>query len=121
MEELLIFADVLDVAPVHLLVPIEDVEYQVTPNHVEGARRVRMWVRGEHGLDHTDLRTFASEVPQHEFGRGEWPETVTYERIQENGRPERWTIDLGGLQDIRLSRKPEWRRVEQAGSDGGAG
>lgn len=124
VDELLIFADALDVAPVHLLVPIEDDEYQVTPKLVEGTGAVREWIRGRYFLDGwTDPRIFVSEVPEREFGQWDWPETVTYERTQESGKPERWTVALGSLEHVRLSRNPEWRRIEtdDSGDDRGEG
>ncbi|WP_419994760.1 helix-turn-helix domain-containing protein [Streptomyces boninensis] len=77
--ELLALARVLDVAPVHLLVPVDDRPYQVTPGHearegspavepeVRDAARVRAWVRGEEPLPSTDRRIFRSEVPLDEM------------------------------------------------------
>lgn len=76
--ELLALAYVLDVAPVHLLVPVDDsVEYQAFPGHVPyPARHVREWVRGHVGMGDTDLRAFYSEVPARE-----WPPSENILRI----------------------------------------
>lgn len=64
VTELLALARVLDVAPVHLLVPLEDEQpYQVTPTEVLPAHRVRPWVRGIVPLPGTDTRIFQTEVP----------------------------------------------------------
>ncbi|MGW7195991.1 helix-turn-helix domain-containing protein [Streptomyces chryseus] len=62
VSELLALALVLDVAPVNLLVPVEDVPYQVTPTRIESADAVRAWVRGEVPLAAVNERTFYTEV-----------------------------------------------------------
>jgi transcriptional regulator with XRE-family HTH domain len=61
--ELLALARVLDVAPTHLLVPLDDRPFQVTPKEVQESGRVRQWLRGEKHLPGTDLQVFYSEVP----------------------------------------------------------
>lgn len=114
VDELLVFADALDVAPIHLLVPIEDEEYPALPNHVDSTRAVRAWIRGDYFLENrTDLRVFTSEVPAHEFGRTRIPdETATFERTQEDGQAERRTVHVDSLEYVRRSRSAEWRRVD---------
>jgi transcriptional regulator with XRE-family HTH domain len=69
VDELLVLALALDVAPVHLLVPLDDdeVAYPVTPTRGEPAGEIRDWVRGAAALDGTDQRSFFSEVPEHEW------------------------------------------------------
>lgn len=62
VTELLALALVLDVAPINLLVPLDDSSYQVTPKRSEDADTVRAWVRGESPLPGTDERTFRAEV-----------------------------------------------------------
>lgn len=103
VDELLALSRVLDVAPVHLLVPLEsETPYQVTPGgegprgekappEVRDAERVRMWVRGEAPLPSTDLRTFRTEVPLNEL-RPQGQVTHEYiksqlEEAREQGRP----------------------------------
>ncbi len=73
VDELLVLAVVLNVAPVHLLVPPEawdeqggEVPYPITPTRAEQASTVREWVRGM-PLPGTDLRDFLSQVPEHEL------------------------------------------------------
>lgn len=82
VEELLALAYVLEVAPVHLIVPTDgdDEPYRVTPAGVPEVTRsrVRHWVRGFQELPGQDHRRYFSEVPPHEFGIGEpmhlsWP------------------------------------------------
>ncbi|MEU4823102.1 helix-turn-helix transcriptional regulator [Actinomadura sp. NPDC023710] len=115
VDELLVFADALDVAPIHLLVPIDDEEYPAVPAHVDSTRAVRAWIRGEYFLEgRTDLRVFTSEVPEHEFGKTRIPdETVTFERTQENGQPERRVVHVDSLEYLRSSRSKEWRRIDE--------
>jgi transcriptional regulator with XRE-family HTH domain len=68
VAELLALAAVLDVAPVHLLVPTErDGPYQVTPAIAVEAVQARAWVRGFAGLPGTDPRRFYAAVPAHEL------------------------------------------------------
>ncbi|MFI6488260.1 helix-turn-helix transcriptional regulator [Streptomyces sp. NPDC050564] len=65
--EWLALARSLDVAPLHLLVPLEEVAYEVTPEESMPASRVRAWVRGTDVLPGTDQRIFRSEVPLDEL------------------------------------------------------
>ncbi|MEU5345700.1 helix-turn-helix transcriptional regulator [Streptomyces sp. NPDC020766] len=67
VAELLALARALDVSPLHLLVPLEEVEYKVTPEESMPAARVREWVRGKEPLPGTDQRIFRSEVPLDEL------------------------------------------------------
>jgi transcriptional regulator with XRE-family HTH domain len=69
VDELLVLALALHVAPVHLLVPTEnsDAGYQVTPSVTVDSDQARAWMRGFAGLDGTDLRGFYFEVPAHEL------------------------------------------------------
>jgi transcriptional regulator with XRE-family HTH domain len=98
VEELLALAYVLDVAPVHLLVPFDDkTPYRATPTQVEPAGAIRDWVRGAWYIDGVDVRGFFSELPDHEFrppdrpgGKRVWGPLSTYSE--------------------RLGRDPEWLR-----------
>lgn len=72
VQELLALAYILDVAPVHLLLPIDDerASYAYTPNRNAEVWRVREWVRGHPyaaaptiGLGGVDPRKYLSEVP----------------------------------------------------------
>lgn len=57
VDELLVLALALGVAPVHLLVPPSEQWYAVTPDRVTGTSRVREWIRGNfpmHGADASD-------------------------------------------------------------------
>ncbi|MDV9170945.1 helix-turn-helix transcriptional regulator [Streptomyces sp. W16] len=69
VSELLALARVFDVAPVHLLVPVQEQPFRVAEDEVYPARRVRAWIRGESPLPGTDERIFRSEVPLDELGR----------------------------------------------------
>jgi transcriptional regulator with XRE-family HTH domain len=68
--ELLALARVLDVAPIHLLVPVDDRTFQVTPTEEQPAQRARDWIRGWIPLPGTDRRIFRSETPLAEMGEG---------------------------------------------------
>lgn len=63
VDELLALARVLDVAPVHLLVPIDDQPFRMLPKEEQPADRVRAWVCGDEPLPGTDRRIFRTEVP----------------------------------------------------------
>jgi hypothetical protein len=73
VDELLILALALNVAPVHLLVPPDDYEapYPVTATVTAPNHRVRGWIRGLYLLRRLprvgDYRDFFSEVPPDEF------------------------------------------------------
>lgn len=68
--ELLALARVLDVAPINLLVPLENVDFQVTPNEAVSTTSARDWIRGFIPLPGTDRRIFRSEIPLDELGEG---------------------------------------------------
>jgi hypothetical protein len=70
VDELLVLAAALNVAPVHLLVPVDDPDapYPVTPKVTTRRFTARAWVRGIGPADpDADLREFHSEVPAGEF------------------------------------------------------
>jgi transcriptional regulator with XRE-family HTH domain len=67
LTEWLALARVLDVSPLHLLVPLEEVEFNVTPEESVPASRARAWLRGGEPLSGTDQRIFRSEVPLDEL------------------------------------------------------
>lgn len=69
VDELLALAYVLNVAPVHLLVPIDDEDrpYAVVPASGARAGVVRQWIRGLVPLPSTDRRRFFSFVPEREW------------------------------------------------------
>lgn len=106
VEELLTLAYVLDVAPVHLLVPIDEAgEYRVTPaGEVFDFGVVRDWVRGFDGLPESDGRMYRSEVPAHEFGV---PRESTPARRGWETRILRYLLTTAG----RIERQPDGTRV----------
>ncbi|MEU4210011.1 helix-turn-helix transcriptional regulator [Streptomyces sp. NPDC026206] len=77
LEEWLILAQALHVAPIHLVVPIDDdhARYELTPEtptpthglNREGAGWVREWIKGEAPLTFMDERIYRSEVPAEEW------------------------------------------------------
>lgn len=69
VDELLALAAALNVAPVHLLVPPDDIEqpYRVTAAVTEQATAVRAWARGLQPLGDADPRQYHSEIPRGEF------------------------------------------------------
>ncbi|MFF3875995.1 helix-turn-helix transcriptional regulator [Streptomyces sp. NPDC001978] len=81
LVEWLALARVLDVSPLHLLVPLEEVDYLVMPDEALPASRVRAWVRGSEALPRTDERIFRSEVPLDEL-----PAVASQGRLTVEGR-----------------------------------
>lgn len=83
VDELLVLALALDVAPVHLIAPTypapgwgrqdgrndpNDAQlYAVTSTQEVPVYRVRSWVRGERPLPGTDARLYFTQIPSHEF------------------------------------------------------
>jgi hypothetical protein len=70
VDELLVFARALDVAPVHLLVPI-DAEakdrYAITPSTPHPIGPAREWIRGKFADSFVNQRIYFSQVPEEEF------------------------------------------------------
>jgi len=70
IEEVLALAYVLDVAPVHLLVPVDNAPwYAFVPERAAASARVREWVRGRHWMARHGgtERTYFTEVPEEEW------------------------------------------------------
>jgi len=82
VDELLTLAIALNVAPVHLLVPVDDPD---APYPVIGGVRahrfgVRAWIRGIGTIDpDADPREFGAEVPRGEFY---WPTHTDHDGVQ---------------------------------------
>ncbi|MFE6287679.1 helix-turn-helix transcriptional regulator [Streptomyces sp. NPDC057877] len=111
--ELFALASVLDVAPVNLLVPLNDRSYQVTPTRVEPADDVRAWIRGESPLPGTDERTYFAEVSEQDM------------RLRIDAMRERYELGPfpeGGAPDARREarrmRQQNKRLLDEGGSDG---
>ncbi|MFI7452336.1 helix-turn-helix domain-containing protein [Nonomuraea sp. NPDC049714] len=99
VDELLVLAFVLDVAPLHLLVPVDatigdldpkaeapdrPVLYKITPERFAiGPAAAREWVRGNFALPYTDTRIYFSEVPPEEW---EPPQRPAEDVIERRGR-----------------------------------
>lgn len=73
LDEVFTLAYVLDVAPVHLMVPIEidesvdEHDYMATPDRFLSVPEAREWVRGQYCPGGLDPRIFWSEVPRQEW------------------------------------------------------
>lgn len=70
VAEWLALAAVFKVAPIHLLVPLDDEEpFEVTPGQTEPAGAARDWIRGAWPLDDSrdGLLKFYAYMPEHEF------------------------------------------------------
>lgn len=73
VEELLTLAYVLDVAPVHLLVPLDGGAYSVTPSWVVlNGSVVREWIRGNSPLPSSNAKNYFGEVPDDEWRSPQW-------------------------------------------------
>jgi hypothetical protein len=69
VEEMLALADVLGVAPVYLMLPIDDEEalVAVTPTRAAKTYQVREWIRGRMHLRGQDGRRYHTQVPELEM------------------------------------------------------
>lgn len=69
VEELFALADVLGVAPAHLMLPVDDEEavIAVTPTRAAKTWQAREWLRGRMHLRGQDGRRYHSQVPQLEM------------------------------------------------------
>ena len=76
VEEVLTLAFVLDVSPLHLMVPIDEFAPGEKPYRLVGKNfalyDIRDWIRGRHPLPGQDSRMYFSEIPKQEFGRLFW-------------------------------------------------
>jgi hypothetical protein len=71
-DEWITLALALDLAPIHMAVPIDDgAQVQLTPDITERAGVVRQWVRGRDPLRGTDRRIYYAYVPEAELARAE--------------------------------------------------
>lgn len=67
VDELLALAIALDVAPVHLMAPLEEGAYWVTPKVATKIGLLRHWIRGTESFPRGNRRVFFSEVPEREW------------------------------------------------------
>ncbi len=68
LDEALLLAVALDVAPLHLFVPRDDAQpVALTPSLTASAPQVRQWVRGQQPLPGRDDRAYRTEVPDSEW------------------------------------------------------
>ena len=82
VDELLTLAVALNVAPVHLLVPVDDpdADYPVIGGVLARRFGVRAWIRGIGPIDpDADPREFGAEVPRGEFY---WPTYTDHDGAQ---------------------------------------
>lgn len=81
LDEALLLAAALEVAPVHLFMPLDDeVKVRVVPAAAVSATHGRAWVRGEAPLPGQNRRYYFSEVPDSEF---EPPRSSTPREVRE--------------------------------------
>lgn len=86
VEELLALAAVLEVAPVHLIVPLDDDGWIcVTPEAAARNSYARAWIRGNSALPGTDERKFFSEVPEAEWRQRAEQQEETLRQLAEDG------------------------------------
>jgi transcriptional regulator with XRE-family HTH domain len=100
VDELLVLAAALNVAPVHLLVPPDDPDapYRVTAKVTTRRFSARAWIRGIGPIDpDADPREFGAEVPRGEFY---WPTYTDDDGVQihatQQGPPRPRTEDSDG-------------------------
>lgn len=97
VDELILFAKVLSIAPVHLLVPLAEVGYQLTPDG-KGVRssRARGWIRGFDPLPSTNRRIFLTEVPEDELNMPDWERRATGAELAGRSQPPVYDIGPDG-------------------------
>ncbi len=110
--ELLALGDVFNVAPVHLLVPVDaaaDADYQVTPNSTATVEEVRRWICGEMPLGDGDVTQYHRETPRKPTGR------LTIDTTTPEGVQAAWEM-IQVLADAGLA-----KRVDKGGEGGESG
>lgn len=103
LEEVFTLALVLDVAPIHLFMPVDEVEnhdlYEVAPDSVWPLKKAREWARGHAFLDSQDPRTYFSEVPREDF-QAPPPSTGQIEEHSDDVRAYRELVAKTGFVDL---------------------
>lgn len=66
VDELLVLAAVLDIAPVHLVVGLDDEQVPVTPSCPVSAYSARQWIRGVAPIPGGDRNRYEANVPDEE-------------------------------------------------------
>ena len=67
LDEALLFAYALDVAPTSLFIPFEDEYVQIAPTRIVKPTEARLWVTGQQALPEQDIRFYFAEVPEADF------------------------------------------------------
>lgn len=108
VEELLALAYVLGVAPVHLLVPIDDDEapYRIVPTSGVSAGHARHWIVGLWPLPSTDRRMYFAERPEHELVPPHADVDPRATRVYDLMRIDE-ELERRGLGDLRSEAAPE--------------
>jgi transcriptional regulator with XRE-family HTH domain len=81
VDELLVLALVLDTAPVHLLVPIENAEPVKIGRREFRAGSVREWVRGLYPLPPQDPKRYRTNVPDDEWAAFEYARPIRPRKV----------------------------------------
>jgi transcriptional regulator with XRE-family HTH domain len=105
VDELLILAYVLDVAPVHLIAGLGDEPVLVSPEWTVGATGARAWIRGQAPIEGGDRKAFEATVPDSE-AHTYWfavQDATSYEAV---------TLALDGLKAFVSLR--QWQEEHQA-------
>lgn len=69
VDELFVLALVLDVAPVHLLVPVDDAPCRLAPTTTISSSGARAWVRGFAAAPGQDKQQFLAAMPDDEIAQ----------------------------------------------------
>jgi transcriptional regulator with XRE-family HTH domain len=102
LDEALMLAAALDVAPVHLFAPLDDDEgVAITPELVVDAVNARAWVRGAEPLPGGDEKTYRTEVPASEWRQSRQPTARELEAMDRWQRARRQLRVAQTLLDMR--------------------
>lgn len=69
LDEAFLLAFALNTSPIYLIVPVEDDDepFEIAPDYITAAKRVRDWARGLVPLASQAARVFRTEVPDEEW------------------------------------------------------
>lgn len=115
LDETLLLAAALDVAPIHLFLPREDEGEVMIGTSKVPAVLARAWVRGSEPLPGGDEKTFATEVPTSEWQRQRRASERELEAMDKWHRARRQLRVAEELLDMRRAEYDQYEHLEGSG------